>query len=153
MIPNLEEIPLPNSDFTVNRLKITSSRDFGGNAKTADIKLGTFTAGPSRTIFCIAYKEKNTTRGRKGPAEIFSNWQHRYLRILTCPLLELGDPWWHFHFWRQPQIIIGPFMERDFIYTPLIILNFPMTDFKTQPIVVPQREEMRIMGYCNCCKK
>lgn len=22
-------------------------------------------------------------------------------------------------------------MERDFIYTPLIILNFPMTDFKT----------------------
>ena len=38
------------------------------------------------------------------------------------------------------DLIIGPFMERDFIYTPLIILNFPMTDFKTQPIVVQEKK-------------
>ena len=45
--------------------------------------------------------------------------------------------------------IIGPFMERDFIYTPLIILNFPMTDFKTVPLCSKMRLLVAAIGSKN----
>ena len=111
MIPNLEEIPLRNSDFTVNRLEITSPGDLGKMQKPPTLNLVLSLPVMDHLLQPHLFKGKEhngrTIQGRKGPAWIFSNWQHRYLRILTCPLQEGrggGDPWWHFHFWRQPRI-------------------------------------------------
>lgn len=62
------------------------------------------------------------------------------MRCVFAQKVECGD--WAFQFGEQPGHIIGPFLERDFIYTPLIILNFPMSDFKTQRRIVQHKGDL-----------